>query len=66
MAAHLSGLHISSQYTPHSLAQEDVWMDTGATTMLNTEKLKGHTIVLSEEVKKIQEEPLLPAVLIER
>lgn len=31
-----------------------------------SEKLKGHTIVLSEDVKKLQEEPILPQVLMER
>ncbi|XP_049879341.1 uncharacterized protein LOC126376169 [Pectinophora gossypiella] len=79
MAAHLSGLHISSDYTSHSLssssmAQEtmDLAMDgtssgtSPGTSSLITEKLKGHKIVLSEEVKKLRDEPLLPASLIER
>ncbi|CAH0402785.1 unnamed protein product [Chilo suppressalis] len=68
MAAHLSGLHISSDYTGHSLANEEV-MDVGMTevqTATLCDRLKGHKIVLSEEIKKIQEEPLLPAALIER
>ncbi|XP_068623412.1 uncharacterized protein Mst85C [Battus philenor] len=68
MAAHLSGLHISSDYTAHSLATPaeenmDVGMDTA---MSISEKLKGHKIVLSEELKRLQEEPLLPPSLIER
>ncbi|KPJ00069.1 PREDICTED: uncharacterized protein LOC106117634 isoform X2 [Papilio xuthus] len=68
MAAHLSGLHISSDYTAHSLAtltdeNMDLGMD-GAMTL--SEKLKGHKIVLSEELKKLQEEPLIPATLMER
>ncbi|XP_021182403.3 uncharacterized protein LOC110370772 [Helicoverpa armigera] len=63
MAAHLNSLHISSEYTPHALASDEV-MDVGMEPV--TEKLKGHTIVLSEELKKLQEEPLLPASLIER
>lgn len=63
MAAHMSSMHISSEYTPHSLASEER-MDVGMEPV--TEKLKGHTIVLSEELKKLQEEPLLPASLIER
>ncbi|XP_045771251.1 uncharacterized protein LOC123871457 [Maniola jurtina] len=65
MAAHLSSLHISSNYTQHSLASEDV-MEVGIDTSTLCEKLKGHTIVLSEDVKKVQEEPILPAALIER
>lgn len=70
MAAHLNGLHISSEYTAHSLATSDI-MDVSmepSTSMsaFSTEKLKGHTIVLSEEIKKLKEEPLLPAALIER
>lgn len=68
MAAHLNGLHISSNYTPHTLAAEEC-MDIGMEGMGSSDlssKLKGHKIVLSEELKKIQEEPLLPAALIER
>lgn len=65
MAAHLSGLHISSNYTKHSLASEDV-MEVSVDTSSLCEKLKGHTIVISEDVKKVQEEPLLPPALIER
>ncbi|KAL4711864.1 hypothetical protein ACJJTC_006033 [Scirpophaga incertulas] len=68
MAAHLNGLHISSDYTPHSLANEEFMdigmMDTQTTTICN--RLKGHKIILSEEIKKLQDEPLLPAALIER
>ncbi|CAG5044362.1 unnamed protein product [Parnassius apollo] len=68
MAAHLSGLHISSEYTAHSLATPaDENMDVGMETPTSiSEKLKGHKIVLSEELKKLQGEPLLPASLIER
>lgn len=65
MAQHLSGLHISSNYTQHSLASDDV-MEVGIDTSSLSEKLKGHTIVLSEDVKKVKEEPILPAALIER
>ncbi|CAD0204446.1 unnamed protein product [Chrysodeixis includens] len=64
MAAHLNSLHISSEYTPHTLANTNEGMDVGMEPV--TEKLKGHTIVLSEELKKLQEEPLLPAALIDR
>ncbi|XP_026488840.1 uncharacterized protein LOC113395472 [Vanessa tameamea] len=67
MAAHLSGLHISSNYTQHSLASEDVMeLSVEPNAMSISEKLKGHTIVLSEDVKKLQEEPILPTSLIER
>ncbi|KAJ8711346.1 hypothetical protein PYW07_008588 [Mythimna separata] len=64
MAAHMNSLHISSEYTTHSLAADEV-MDVGMEPPVS-EKLKGHTIVLSEELKKLQEEPLLPAALIDR
>ena len=63
MAAHMNSLHISSEYTPHSLASDEV-MDVGMEPV--SEKLRGHRIVLSEELKKLQKEPLLPASLIER
>lgn len=66
MAAHLNGLHISTDYTTHSAAESmDVMMDSRDAEAFG-EKVKGHTIVLSEEVKRIKEEPILPAVLIER
>ncbi|XP_023948625.2 uncharacterized protein LOC112053450 [Bicyclus anynana] len=65
MAAHMSSLHISANYTQHSLASEDV-MEVAVDTSMLCEKLKGHTIVLSEDVKKVQEEPILPTALIER
>ncbi|KAI8442256.1 hypothetical protein MSG28_005826 [Choristoneura fumiferana] len=70
MAAHLNGLHLSSDYTTHSLAIDE-YMDTNMeppVMMTNNvrEKLKGHTIVLSEELKKLKEEPLIPTSLIER
>ncbi|XP_072934489.1 uncharacterized protein [Epargyreus clarus] len=63
MAAHLNSLHISSDFTKHSLACDES-MEMSLDPI--REKLKGHTIVLSDEVRKIQEEPLLPAALIER
>ncbi|XP_038215235.1 uncharacterized protein LOC119834796 [Zerene cesonia] len=65
MAAHFNSLHISSDYIQHSLTSEDV-MELSVDTALISERLKGHTIVLSEDVKKLKEEPLLPASLIER
>ncbi|KAF9417320.1 hypothetical protein HW555_005536 [Spodoptera exigua] len=64
MAAHLNSLHISSEYTSHALATSQDVMDVGMEPV--SEKLKGHTIVLSEELKKLREEPLLPAALIDR
>lgn len=75
MAAHLSGLHISSDYTAHT-SSDDVMevMDStpiipstsSESSSLFSKKLKGHTIVLSEELKMIKDEPLIPAALIER
>ncbi|KAG7303471.1 hypothetical protein JYU34_011991 [Plutella xylostella] len=66
MAAHLNGLHISSDFVSHSTGDElmDVGMDGGLAAV--SEKLKGHKIVLAEEIKRIRSEPLLPAALIER
>lgn len=63
MAAHLNSLHISSDFKKHSLACDES-MEMSLDPI--REKLKGHTIVISDEVRKIQEEPLLPAALIER
>lgn len=67
MAAHLNGLHISSDYTEHTLASEEL-MDVGveAQNLAAAGKLKVNKIVLSEELKRLQQEPLLPAALIER
>lgn len=67
MAAHLNSLHISSEYTPHALATDDIMDVNMEPSTSGIEKLKGHTIVLSEELKKLpKEEPLLPAALIDR
>ncbi|KAJ0173037.1 hypothetical protein K1T71_011213 [Dendrolimus kikuchii] len=70
MAAHLNSMHISSEYTSHSLASDemmDIGMDVPSTSTTDiSEKLKGHTIVLSEEVKKITEESLLPPAILDR
>ncbi|CAK1541587.1 unnamed protein product [Leptosia nina] len=65
MAAHFNSLHISSDYTQHSLASEDV-MELSIDPSVISEKLKGHKIVISEDVKNIKDEPLLPVSLIER
>ncbi|XP_059052539.1 uncharacterized protein LOC131847093 [Achroia grisella] len=72
MAAHLNSLHISSDYTPHQLATEecmDVNMEMPSTSgsTLVSEKFKDKfTVVLSDEVKKIRDQPLLPPALMER
>lgn len=65
MAAHFNSLHISSDYTQHSLSSEDV-MELAVDPTSISERLKGHRIVLSEDVKKLKDEPLLPPTLIER
>nr|BBB06882.1 hypothetical protein [Pieris brassicae] len=64
MAAHFNSLHISADYTQHSLASEDV-MELAVDPVSISERLKGHRIVLSEDVKKLKDEPLLPPTLIE-
>lgn len=79
MAAHLSGLHISSNYT----AQADNMMDvlnemneTNGTESMSPypcsiqeieEKLKrAQRITISDVISKIKNEPLLPAAIMER
>lgn len=67
LQAHLNGLHISSDYTEHTLASEEL-MDVGMEPprVGDRNKIKGPKVVLSEELKRLQREPLLPAALIER
>ncbi|XP_041972477.1 uncharacterized protein LOC121728372 [Aricia agestis] len=69
MAAHFNSLHISSNYTQHSLSNNDDVMEVAMEPISSqniSEKLKGHRIVLSEDVKKITEEPIIPPTLMER
>lgn len=71
MAAHLNGLHISSEFKAHDMNQST---HNGAmplpypTTLQDIEeKLKrAQKITVSDVVKSIQEEPILPAAIIER
>lgn len=81
MAAHLNGLHISSEFKAHDINQSDQNSDTldidvDSSTMPSPypstiqdieEKLKrAQKITVSDVVKSIQEEPLLPAAILER
>lgn len=72
MAAHLNGLHISSEFTAHDINQS---RNSGAAMPLPypatlqdiEEKLKrAQKITVSDVVKSIQDEPILPAAIIER
>lgn len=73
MAAHLNGLHISSEFTAHDMDQStskrniSIPMSYPATLQDIEEKLKrAQKITVSDVVKSIQDEPILPAAIIER
>lgn len=78
MAAHLNGLHISPEYKAHSSSQSaqsnhafDVDVETHRSYPCSLqdieEKLKrANKITVSDVVKTFQEEPLLPAAIMER
>lgn len=82
MAAHLSGMHISSEYKAHDINQSaqtgddafDIDVESSSVPSLypNTihdieEKLKrAQKITVSDVVKSFQDEPLLPAAILER
>ncbi|XP_031621260.1 uncharacterized protein LOC116339496 isoform X2 [Contarinia nasturtii] len=74
MAAHLNGLHISSDFTAHDINQTtneasdiDSFSSYPPSLQDIEEKLKrAQKITVAEVVKSIQEEPLLPAAIMER
>lgn len=81
MAAHLNGLHISSEFKCHDINQLTQNSDTldinnecesvpnpyPSTLQDIEEKLKrAQKITVSDVVKNIQDEPLLPAAILER
>lgn len=79
MAAHLNGMHISSEYTAHDMNKStmtsalsdidssDSFRSYPTTLQDIEEKLKrAQKITVSDVVKSIQEEPLLPAAILER
>lgn len=81
MAAHLNGLHISSDFRAHNSSQSTTANDALDIDVENSappipipcslqdieEKLKrANKITVSDVVKKFQEEPLLPAAILER
>lgn len=71
MAAHLNGLHLSSDFKTHDINQKESNatppLPYPATLRDIEEKLKrAQKITVSDVVKSIQEEPLLPAAIIER
>lgn len=81
MAAHLNGLHISTEFTAHDVNQTGQTngafeMDDNGSDAMNLypctfqdieEKLKrAQKITVSDVVKSIQEDPILPAAIMER
>lgn len=82
IAAHFKDLHISSNYesenpvpstsTVHASSScykpLDMDLDVDATNALNTEQTSNlhPRLVLSEELKRMQEEPILPSTLISK
>lgn len=79
IAAHFKDLHISSNYesespvpstsTAHtsSSCHKQLDMDVEATNMNNEQTSELHPrLVLSEELKRMQEEPILPSTLISK
>lgn len=79
MAAHLNSMHISSEYTAHDINKStmtsalsdidssDSFRSYPTTLQDIEEKLKrAQKITVSDVVKSIQEEPLLPAAILER
>lgn len=81
MAAHLNGLHISSEFKAHDINQtaktnetldidiesSDSFVSYPPSLQDIEEKLKrAQKITVSDVVKSIQEEPLLPAAIMER
>lgn len=75
MAAHLNGLHISSKYKAHDMQKstnpseqiDQSYKSYEATLVDIEEKLKrAQKITVSDVVKTIQDEPLLPAAILSR
>ncbi|XP_043502644.1 peroxisomal biogenesis factor 6-like isoform X2 [Polistes fuscatus] len=77
MAAHFQDLHISSSYhsqdpvpsTSMANAQfenSNVEMDIETTNVVDTENIKTPRLVLSEELKRIQHESILPTTLLSK
>lgn len=81
IAAHFKDLHISSNYksdspvpststanTSSSCHKQDMDLDVDATNTINTEQTSElhPRLVLSEELKQMQEEPILPSTLISK
>ncbi|KAL2726537.1 serine/threonine-protein kinase -like [Vespula squamosa] len=77
MAAHFQDLHISSTYhsqdpvpststanTP--LEKSNVGMDMETANVVDTDNLKSPRLILSEELKRIQQESILPSTLLSK
>lgn len=71
MAAYLNGLHISTEFTTHDINQTNSSSNTFSSYPASLqdieEKLKrAQKITVSDVVKTFQDEPLLPAAIMER
>lgn len=73
MAAHLSGLHISKNYTSHNASDDTNQIeivadpDESCSVQDIEQKLKqANRITVSDVVRSIQDDPLLPAAIMER
>lgn len=78
MAAHFQDLHISSTYhsppdpvpstsaTNKSLEKPNVGMDMETTNLVDADHSKSPRLVLSEELKRLQQEPILPTTLLSK
>ncbi|XP_043667970.1 peroxisomal biogenesis factor 6-like isoform X2 [Vespula pensylvanica] len=77
MAAHFQDLHISSAYHSQdpvpststattSLEKSNVGMDMETANVVDTDNLKSPRLILSEELKRIQQESILPSTLLSK
>lgn len=75
MAAHLNGLHLSSDYTSHNSATTNQYNADRLERMddlrIDTQDLeerirRAQRITVCEEVRKLREQPILPKAILER
>lgn len=73
MAAHLNGMHISSNFTAHDINQStndepsdfSVYSYPSSLQEIEEKLKRAQKITVSDVVKSIQDEPLLPAAIME-
>ncbi|XP_067015328.1 uncharacterized protein [Anabrus simplex] len=66
MAAHMSQLHISQDYTPHQtdVNAEPDRAQPGPSTVLSGEETQYKRLVLCDELRQLKSEPILPSSLL--